>query len=775
MFIALSRPRLALAGTADPVIEAVVNLMPDYSAGRRQHALYVNKLRSALPGNRSQVFGTGPSFRSVFFRDWQPDPLLAMTDDTGLSAQWWSNFSAVVLCQAITDLGSDIRGQMLSGKIDDEVASYNRTLRARSSRVYAKVLAATYEPLIALLRQVNRDTARRQFHDALLDNVLSRQLWYQAGQWTSPDWEMFNQYAKYLALGASDVEMDTLIGELLAAGLPIPGSVDRQGWRSYSEQLRDKPTVDLADIRTECAGPVTETTSIPTTGPGGSARMPDGNSYEFTANGRPGARYRRPPGGSCFTGGTQVLDGAGRAVPLRLVKRGDTVLTRDGTATVAYVAQPLRGERPLYRLTGGGPVFAGTHPFLNAAPGDDVPKVLAVQPDALAWDVPTLGETGIGPLEPGSLVLSRGAGEAKPPVTTAVTGVEEVTRIEDETYLYDVRLAAETGTRQEFWAGDGDRFHLVAPEYPVLDEAGPAAATVVAVMAGLLASGGPEQAGWPAWITARVHESGAGIFRDALTEALTTTPSFGAPAPPGPVHDRIDRLYHEVSDAPAETASVVAGLFDGLLASAGQWLASVVTLGWRTSSSPGDEVIAVTVFDAALTPVSPVPAGTAVRLDVTATGHDSSDGTCLWDRRGRANTAFHRYFDQIVHLDAAGSGDPADLSFAITADGGTTPLLSAMVPGVLCETAPALRSASLRDPFGTVVGAIRFDTRLLDRDTAARELGAGGLWTGEAARAYADALGGAMVEPILSRLRRLGPTAEQHHDETRGPAGEVDS
>jgi hypothetical protein len=771
MIIALSRPRLVLAGTPDPVIEAIVNLMPDYSAGRRLHALYVNKVQSALPGNYSQLFGTGPAFRTVFFRDWQPDPLLATADETGLSPSWWRDFAVVVLCQAIVELGSDIRGQMLPGTIDGDVSSYNRTLRARSSGAYAKVLAATYEPLIALLRQVDRGTARRRFHDSLLDNVINRQLWYQSGQWTSPDWEMFNQYAKYLTLGASDADVDMLIGELLAAGLPIPASVNQRGWRSYAEQLREKPAVDLADIRNACSGPVTQPTYVQAYGQGGPIRMPNGNCYEFTANGQPGAEYRRPPGSSCFAGDTQVLDGTGHAVPLRELERGDTVLTRDGVATVAYLARPLRGDRPLYRLTGGGPVFTATHPFLNAAPatpGQAVPKVLSGQPNALAWDVPTLSEAGIGVLEAGSLVFSRAAGRQETPATVPVAGVEQVTPTDDDACLYDVRLAAEPGSRAEFWAGSGDRFYLVSPEYPVLEDAGPAAATVVAVMAGLLAAAGPDETGWPGWIVDRVGEIGAGIFHDALTQALATTPSFGAPEPPGPVPERIDRLYRELGGAPAETASVVASLFDGLLATTGQWLASVVALGWRTCLLPGGEIVAVTVFDLALTPDSPVRAEAEIRLDIAVTGRSSTTGTCLWDRRGRANTPFHRYFDQIFHLDAAGSDQPVDLTFTVTADGAATPALSAQAPGAVRDATQALQSVPVRDAFGTTVGVLRFDTRRLGRDTAAQELAVSGLWTDEAAQAYADALGVAMVEPILSGLRQPRPAVA--HGRTRGGA-----
>ena len=54
--IPLSAPQAArgrLTAAVNPVIEAMVNLMPDYSVGRRLHAFYVNKLQSVLPGNYS--------------------------------------------------------------------------------------------------------------------------------------------------------------------------------------------------------------------------------------------------------------------------------------------------------------------------------------------------------------------------------------------------------------------------------------------------------------------------------------------------------------------------------------------------------------------------------------------------------------------------------------------------------------------------------------------------------------------------------------------------
>jgi len=749
------------AAVVDPVIEAMVNLMPDYSAGRRLHDLYVNKLQSALPGNYSQLFGTGPAFRTVFFPGWQPDPILGLAADTGLDDSWWNGFSVAVLCQAIAEMASEIRGQMLTDTINPAVSSLNATLRSRSARAYSKVLAATYAPFVDLLRQVDRSVAKERFHDSLLANVLNRQLWYQAGVWTSPDWEMFNQYAKYLALGASEAEVDTLIGELIAAGLPVPSQVRQDTWRSYADELRDKPDVDVSDIRTACANAVNAATYLPNFGGGPPSRMPNGNCFEFTANSQPGSKYRRAPGGSCFTADTQVLDRDGQPVELRELRRGDTVLTRDGIGDVGYVARSLRSGRALHRLGADGPTFTGAHPFLNAAEPDPAappPAVLALQPGVLASSVPTLSEDGIGILGPGSRLYSRPPGPTEDPVPVQVTCVEEVPAAKDDTYLYDVHLQPRAGRRQEFWAGCGDTFYLVSPEFPVLDQAGAAAITVVALMEGLLGTGGPDGDGWPGWVVDAVDQFGAGLFLGALTEALETTPSFGAPAPPAPLDQRIDRLYAALTPATPESAAIVSRLFDGLLSALGQWLSSLVALGWRTSTVLGGEVVAVTVFDLALTPGNPLPVDGTVRLDITTRGLRTSEHTSIWDRRGRANTRFHHFYDQLIHLDLGGEDRPTDLAFAASINGAAIPSLYADCPGVIGDTVHALQSAVLRDATGAVVGDIRFDTRRIGRDAASEELANSGLWTDSAAAAYANTLGVATVQPLLWKLRQLAPT-----------------
>lgn len=744
MLTLIARAPIALAGTDDPAIHALINLTPDYSAGSRLHALVVNRLMAALPGHYSQLIGTGPAFRTIFFPGYQPDPLQPLLAECGLAEEWWAGFATAVLCQAIAALGSHIRGQMLEDKIRTDLAAYNATLRSRCARAYASVLAASYPPLVELLAKLDPATARQQFRDTLIDNVLTRQLWYQAGLWTSPEWELFNQYAKYIALGAGDDEVGTLIDALAAAGLPIPAEVGRDRWMSYAEELREKPAVDGDDIRDAAAGPIQETKSLPNPGGGMPASLPNGNCFEFTANSQPGHIYRQSPSSCCFTGDTEVLDGEGRPVKLREIRPGDRVLTRGGVATVAFVPRPLLGGRSLHRLGRDGPVFSATHPFVNgAAPG---PALLALEPRRLAWAVPTLSEDGIGTLALGRQLLCRGPGEDRTAAAVPVEAIETATG--DEPYLYDLNLAPAAGVRQEFWVGRGDRFYLAAPEFPVLAQAGAAACAVVAALEGLL------EADWPAGLVGLLHQFGAGVFTHALDTALGATASFGGPAPAEPIEARIARLYERLAPASAETAATVAALFDGLMATIGSWLPGVAALGWRDFRALGGEILALTLYDMGLTPETPIPADRLVQLVVTIAGPGGTERTAVWDRRGRANTRFHHYFDQLIHLDLGGPERPAWLRFAASIDEAPIPTLLGEAP-VVAEAAHRFQSAVLVDAAGAMIGTLRFDTRRLSRAAAAEELGRSGLWTEATATAYANALGHAMVAPILNTLRAL--------------------
>jgi len=82
----------------------------------------------------------------------------------------------------------------------------------------------------------------------MLQNVAVWRLWISAGFWKNPHWDLFNDYAKYIALGAGESDVDLLIEELDGMDLPIPGVVDKTHWRGYTDYLEGQPVFDYTGI-----------------------------------------------------------------------------------------------------------------------------------------------------------------------------------------------------------------------------------------------------------------------------------------------------------------------------------------------------------------------------------------------------------------------------------------------------------------------------------------------------------------------------------------------
>jgi hypothetical protein len=107
-------------------------------------------------------------------------------------------------------------------------------------------------PLAALLAALKAEGAAAEgtsmFREAMLRNVKVRMLWYAEGWWTNPDWELFNDYAKYMALGARAAEVDELIEEMVKVGLPEVAGVEKSNWRQYTQYLQGQPAFDHSSI-----------------------------------------------------------------------------------------------------------------------------------------------------------------------------------------------------------------------------------------------------------------------------------------------------------------------------------------------------------------------------------------------------------------------------------------------------------------------------------------------------------------------------------------------
>lgn len=595
-------------------VEALSAALPPDGAnpiGVVARAALVNQVKGSTPGNYSQLFGTGPAFKKVFFPGYAPVPAQgSVTGDVGLGAPFWAQMAVACLCGEMYDVTSRLRPQILIAKIRQDLSSWNSTLRRNISRFYARVaqLADTSVKvaLLAFPDSESRAFAREHYKKGLTsESWINKKVAQDAsGAWANRDWELFHHWIKLAALGATDAEIDTIITEAAGKGLPIPASLSAGAWRSWSVWMgADIGSRDFGDAQ----GPILETKYIPVPG-SFPAAIPEGNSFEFTANSQPGNKYRQAPSGSCFAPGARVVMADGSLKAIEAVQPGDEVKTPDGQRAVELVATPDRGGRPLYQIDGVDFAFTGSHPFLVYDGEPETTGVFAAaNPSGLVRSIPSLAQFGVRAM----------AGGSPPPLTQYTEGGNrpyrgEKVRIEPkrrDDLLYDLFLDIGEDGRSEYFVGDTRTQLLVSSEIPrylaapattacmvkILEEISPTILTVLKdvpdgafadlLSLGLDGVGRSLMARIGAELeeeTARARESGERVSNE-----------------PQDVLDTIRGLSVSFVKDSSEYDRRMGLLYDLFVARFGPPFQAAVRLGWRTfdlSGREGATVLAVTVY-----------------------------------------------------------------------------------------------------------------------------------------------------------------------------------
>lgn len=748
-----------LKGDVHPDVKAMVLAQPGFEIGERMRSLYVSRAKGSLPGKRSSLYGDGPSFRSVFYPNWSPSADEALIGPaTGLDDSWWSDFATVVLCHAISYQTDALGGLLLGEKISGDVRSRNASLRANSAALYGRLLLRYLDRFREAAAKLDLATARVQYRKALIDNIAVYELWYAAGQWKNPDWDLFHHYTKLMALGASAADVDGLIDELIAAGLPIPPTVSKSNWRSYAVYFQGKQDIDHADVDNDARNGILEMTFPPGI-PGGRT---NGNAREFVANSQPGDVYfGGPMGGSCFSGATQVLtaDGTGRRIDQ--LSPGCRVATPRGERAVAQVMRPLLLGRSLYTINGADIGLTSAHPVVNAAaaaPGAaGVPAFLAIDPALLKASVPSFTEAGVGSLQCGATVLGCRADKPQQPSAITVTSVDEVAS-PDDGRVYDVILELNDDRPPEFYVGDGDTWILVTTEMPLLALVPYATIAVAAVLSSavpslthaLLQPGSPlDDRETATRLFERLAELRAGLSGVLHRAAVTvTTPGHqGADADRQPTPDSLEHAaeYAERLLDHDEAQLVAFGaIFESIAAALGDELEAAIELGWRSFEAQPDEHLAFTLFSVRVDDGLLLADEGRLRAEVKAMdGAEARETHVVWSNLGRDNGSFVHHFDQVIYLDAPYQPNSLTaIEIDIFLEQAPIPLLRATcflphdLGGSYRRFTPVLLAADNR-----VRGDVQCDVRLLSMHARNTEDSRRPLWDHDAKARFAEELG----------------------------------
>lgn len=774
-------------------VQAMFDALPTRAAngpGNATRAAMVSRMITATPGNHTtcNIFDPkGASFVSIFFPNYNAAPYTNNVDATlpSLRSQW-SGWATAVLCQAMYNLTSDLRPQLLSSKINDAVNSFNTAIQTNAVTLYASVFAAAQPDFAQARAAMHNDalavTQYLQFvgSDAYVSMRLAE---YVNTNWPDPEWELFHHWVKLLALGASTSAIVAAIGELGQAftqnNLSYPSSVNQSNWPHFVEWLTPS-SITWSDIES-ARGPILA--QVCDACGGTYSCMNEENSFEFTANSQPGNSYRHAPGGSCFAASTQVVMGDGTLRAIETVQPGDSVLTPEGPRTVAVVSAPLRSGRTLHSVNQEPFLFTGTHPFTSGGPATG-PAVVAVDPARVIQTLPGMASRGVAALAPGASLAGRNG-------RVVVTAVNDHRPSDPGELLYDVVVLPEGSGPVAYFAGSDDIQVAVYPELPVIDDFPLAAGVVLSVLQGIAPAlephlDGLNRADAEAWLRLFVARrnsvalpaavsamagprlaavapggAGGGFSPAALEEAaglFTDTPASTGPAP---------RATAAAPGAAADGYNWALGaLFDELLAFHGHEIASAVEMGWRVfppallAGTPS--VAAVSVHSLSVAPGIAVAGPTSISV-MFSEAPDAAPGV-VSEHRSMPQTPFARTYHSVVYFNLASLDPNGEWKLIFTVTGGLTAIATGFLafPESL-SYARGLAVAHAAD--GTPVGEVRYDIRYLTGDQAAQDRAGLDTWSPAALQQFSDGLGRGWSAFLLSALdkdpgARPGQSAE---------------
>ena len=741
-------------------VEVLAAALPPSGVNQIGHlarsALVVHAKR-LTPGNYSQMIGTGPAFRTVFFPGIGANPYEPLiTPLTGLDDGFFHALSIALLCRQMANVTSRLRPQILTQKADDDLRFLSARIRENSYKFYAEVAKSADTSIRTALNAFPDEPARaaaRQHYLAGLSSptwVNDKMLQWSSGNWPDRDWELFHHYTKMTALGCSATEIDAAISRIVAQGLPMPPELRAGAWQRTAPWLvGDLRGADVEDA----TGPMLKTNCHAYPGAMYPSCIAEDNSYEFTARSQPGTLYRHVPSSSCFAPGTRVVmaDGALRAIEDVVV--GDEVATPHGPRAVVLCPRPLRGQRVLEQFEGTSLAFASSHPFLTA---DGDAAYAAADPERLARSVPTLGQFGIRPLQGAELLRRSGDGPAQPYPAPPVRAVPEL-RPE---HLHDLYLAVGADGRSEYFAGDDSVQVLVSSEVPRFA----AAPETTAVVLHILEQAGPAVLGALADVPDESFEDLLCVGLDSLARTLMSAigprlgPVTGAAAtaaaaaaaaagtaipratsPADDIAAAVRTFAASLSTAPAGYDRRMGVLVEQFTSRFAPQFQAALALPWRTfdlAAADVTDMLALTLYSVEL--FQPGPPAKVAEAALTLRQGGATACRRLAVRPGAPADRWYYSVDEVAYFPEWSEPGPAEplwhLDIAITpapaATRMTLPLPRDPAHGFQAFAAPVL------DATGAVVGLAQFDIRLLTLEGYAAEVrGKDGGADGSAGRA----------------------------------------
>ncbi|GAA4847440.1 hypothetical protein GCM10025787_32270 [Saccharopolyspora rosea] len=585
--------------------------------GSESRRLIVNHVKGSTPGNYSQLIGTGPAFRDLFFPGYRHDSRQdRLAKETGLNAQFWSDLAVTALCQQIHEVTSRLRPQIRRGDVDRDLRSANDVLKKSCFTWYAYLATSAASNIATTFAKFSTAEARKEALDLYTRSLTSeawingRYLMWCQGNWGNQHWELYHHWIKLYMLGATFNDVDRTIRTCIDKGLPVPGDLgparsshsvaDLPPWATWSAWwfTRDLGVADFA----EADSPIKAGRYSGGFWGSWPVYLPEDNSFEFTANGQPGSRYRSVPSGSCFAPGTQVVLADGTLRNIEDVRAGDEVSTPSGPRRVLLAMRVPREDRTLHRLGDTGFAFSATHPFVLAQRANsEEADYGAADPEALSRNVPTFAQHGVRSLRtdaPPALVRRTSSGTE--PYQAPPARPDPDLRPQ---WLHDLYLEVGEDGLSEYFAGDTTTQVLVSSEAPLFAISPLPAHAILTMLEGSaplimkkLADTPDEK--FPDAVNELVHATAHSLLGEIGAELTARVDNHTGDLPPlPPLHERVRRFVQSIED-PTGYNVRLGFLVERFVAEFAPLTQTAIPMGWRSfalAPATSGTVLSVTV------------------------------------------------------------------------------------------------------------------------------------------------------------------------------------
>ena len=723
---------------------------------------FISKLKGNIPGSSQEILGfttRSQSFRSLFFPSYSSARYEGdISAVTGLDDNWWSNFSVAVLCQSIYWQTKSTRGNVNKTVVDQDVDSFNSTMRSKAVEFYTHILAKEL-PLSP------NQTALNEYISVITDPVWIQYhlKQYNDGTWKNMEWRIFHHWVKLSALGASDNQINDVISKI-SVTLPIPPVVSANSWKNYITPWMNPDRVDHIDVDNEARSKELATTVdiYPSFGPG-PPPMPIKEGYSEDFINGPGKKYRKSSGGgggSCFTGNTMVLMADGTSRPISTIKCGDTVMSKYDSRPVAFVSKPLRLDRSLYSINGHSFKFTETHPFVNPDHCKEKkiePYALAVNPHRLANTIPFMAWVGYRDLRVGSYLCGPNKSRIE------VSKLEEFPcTTEDEKLLtmYDLILQPDDIGYFEYYVGQEGNWFLIASEIPPLFVANPTTpSTTNAILNAVKVAHEKVKADL---IKADKRSSRLKIFK-ILTYTHDSRHMWAIPEVSTLDQANVAKPTLQWQDLFLEENeyNFVAGqLCEAIIEKHGEELHHSICLGYRCFVDyPQPEVIALSLFDFNYNHLArPIERGVGLQDKLTV--HITIDSYNVFIHPIEESTnIFHSHsFNHIVYLDMANlCTDQSEFEIKFDFYAGEKKLYTATqhIQNRPLQPYHYLKPIVQKCRTKVEIGTFSFDVRIMTKTDAQGEQEESKHWTKEKSFAYGAILGKSLGQLIGEQHTKL--------------------